>query len=263
MSWHDLIDDSSVRRFVSGEGSWLVGDDVAPGAEEAGVNNSNHDVTEPPSNEEESVSTSDSLSAITDLSDSGITIVPSVPSSAGIEQQQQGGIEEGSGVVVEHEVALFSADDDDTTTDLSLHPSSVASSLLTEGASFSGSISEISSVGDSSSCRSEAPCKTNENATTIDEKKLRALYLQQNNSEESWEENREFLLEVLQAVGTGENKDPDAFLAQLYEEEETLMEQVKSRKARQESFHRVYEATLAGALVGFAAAVVLRILRPR
>ena len=42
MSWHDLIDDSSERRFVSGESSWLVGDDVAPGAEEAGVNNSNH-----------------------------------------------------------------------------------------------------------------------------------------------------------------------------------------------------------------------------
>lgn len=90
---------------------------------------------------------------------------------------------------------------------------------------------------------------------------MKQLYMQYA-SEKSWDENKESILEVLQAV-EGDHKDSDHLLAQLYEEEEAIFEEMQRRKLRAKSVHSAVEVVTVGAFFALAAAVAIRIFRQR
>lgn len=96
----------------------------------------------------------------------------------------------------------------------------------------------------------------------LDESQLEALYLQQENTEQGWEENIESILEVLKAI-EADTKDPDSLLAQIYAEDEAFFAQVQKTKQREKSLSWVFEVATVGAVFGLATAVFLRMLRQR
>jgi len=99
----------------------------------------------------------------------------------------------------------------------------------------------------------------NKTERQCDESQLKTMYLQQNKTEQAWEENKEKILEVLQAIDT-DHKDPDHLLAQLYAEEEAFFEQVQRRKTRDVAPAWLEVATVIG-FFGLAAAVLVKLAK--
>jgi hypothetical protein len=286
MSWHDLIDDQSVDRFVSG-GSWVH--DISGGDDDE------EDVTAPPPPVEDVVSTmsnsneqpADARLYETDLlnasllseaslaggSSNGVTIVSSGPTSASA--TPAGGI-----VPIHPTPAILggaSILESNGTTSLSFNPSSVDSSELSQFSSSDSSISEAgteeivfeqvtakdlgSKNHDTSSLESldrhpsSASFSTLSSANTHDvgqdvdvdtEDQLRLWYNSLERPHQNWKEFRTYALGLLDAVQDSTEDDKDAQLARLLAQEEEA-----SYRCAQQS--HVEKKTEAGWLIDAAA----------
>lgn len=233
MSWHDLFDDASVRRFVTG------------GTED------NNDT-----------SLFDAELVENDDESQGITIVSSVPTF----------LPHGANTVLIDSTMLS-----DDASSLSLHPSSVATSVLTDAASLE--LSEV--VSQTSSLESpvavdrdsEASFVTEDGVPTslppTDPKQMRMVeqaakewYLKSNTLED-WEREKDNILRILSAVDE-DCKDPDRLLAELLDDEEKIWR--ASATAKTKTANAVlgfWDMALVGAVLSLATAVLIKVVRGR
>jgi hypothetical protein len=278
MSWHDLIDDASLQRFVAG--GEVASDNENDGSDDH-RSNSLYDtelVEAPPAGEDND-------------EEEGITIVSSVPTGFEYNNTMMG-----------YSTVLVDVPTMDGSS-LSLHPDSLDSSILTETSSLvlsevtEGSLlestvgtdrdsdsstatydnfagrsasSSSSSTGSSTGSVADAGCartSSDRDATTIQqEEAARELFLR-SNSDEDWEREKENVMRIIYAI-EGDCKDPDRLLADLFDDEETFW---KNRdynsppgqgggrpKAETPAPVALWDIALIGAVLSLAAAMLYR-----
>jgi hypothetical protein len=296
MSWHDLIDDNSLNRFVSGGGDdviWLPAEDDEP------------DVTIPPSvttlygTELLDVSVIfDDRDEEEDSSYDGITIVSSVPSSTVNITAPT------TSYVVNHRAGatatVLTMVDSEESSSLSLHPDSVESSIMTnftQSSCVNASVSSEDDPSESSDASMESdplesdPQVQNEakrgftktfdgidsealipvkyhaaipkqSASTEDQLKLWYSRLK---TEQDWDEFREAANELLQAMDCP-LKDQDDLIAQLIAAEEDYFWESKtssSSVALAQPKSWLLEILAVAATVALTSVAVIKILKAR
>lgn len=236
MSWHDLIDDASVRRFVSG------------------------DIDEVPSSttlyDTELVENEDDESH-------GITIVSSVPTI--IAQQNS-------------TVLIDSAMLNDASS-LSLHPSSVASSVLTdvESLELSEVVSDTSSLDSpevadrdsEASYATECAFSSSSSTNALLQKSQKQIRMEdaakewflKSNTIDDWECEKDSILRILSAVDA-DCKDPERLLAELLDDEEKVW-QASAAKTKAAATLGFWDMALMGAVLSLATAVLIKVVRGR
>jgi len=254
MSWLG-IDLAGNARFVSGDGSW----------ETEELNEEEEDVTAPPPVTEVDTAFGDTADEVSSYG--GITILSSAPSTE-LGQGQEvsrplGGI---TGDFPSMEVSEV-----DTASRLSLHPSSINSSIMTQSSlGIPRTVSVDSSEDDDDESMEPLPRtqqvereqteepSTEDASTSIDEGKLKVWYGRLE-TEQDWDDFRHSAMELLNAIESSSENNQDALLSELILAEEEYFWGPKPEAQR----NWLLDAAAIAGTVAFATVAAVRILKGR
>lgn len=274
-TWHDLIDDSSVQRFVAGNDVPSSNGSNASNAD-ASAEHGGATATEAPPAEvlyETELLDASTLSHEGERSspeEGGITIVSSVPSSNDVhnlipppenlpEQNRSGAMEDVSWMAEE-------------SVSLSLHPSSVDSSIVTEfteeSSRMMASVSEISesSIDDDHRSMDEGSAsETSPSGISPSAENQLKLWYGRLQTDQDWNEFRASAVELLNAMDCPA-ADRDELLAQLIAAEEEAFWGQEGRAAvvvQQPKYAWLWELAAVTAGVAVSSVALVRMLKGR